>query len=157
MKATLVVWMGCLLVGCGSGATGAAQPQATTADFDNWQGSYAGTVTWDCGSFGPRQGTLEGDLTLAVSAGDVATMDVESTVTGSCSGQDEGSLTTPLQMVGNKTASGFEFSSFLGAEGLLMITVVGDRGSAEFSGMAPGGATVEVSLEIGAQPEAPES
>lgn len=112
-----------------------------------WEGTYAGSVTWDCGPIGERRGSLEGTFTITVESG-VATMDVEHTVTGSCAGPNVGSLTTPIEAMGSRTDSGFEMPAFFGVVGSVVITVDGDRGTGQFTGPVPGPATVDVTFYV---------
>lgn len=109
-----------------------------------WEGTYAGTVTWDCGPLGQRTGTLAGDFTITVDADGKATMVDDNTVTGSCS--LEGSLTTRITTIGERTASGFDFPSFLTTSGSLFIEVSGDRGSGHLRVLTPDNALVDVTL-----------
>lgn len=108
------------------------------AGTEEWTGTYVGTVTWDCGPIGPQQGTLDGAFTIGVDESGVATMEGSNTVTGSCQGPEEGTLTTPITVPGERTADGFEFpSSLWQVPGTFTITVDGDRGTGTMEGPAP--------------------
>jgi hypothetical protein len=117
-----------------------------------WKGTYAGTVTFDCGAGRQQTGTLEAEFKIIVADG-VATMNITHTVTGSCAGPDVGTRTTPIAATGERTPTGFEFASFgalFGGSGSLTITVSGDRGTGTIliTDLAPGIAMVELAVEI---------
>ena len=112
-------------------------------------GTYQGSVTWDCGPLGNRSGTLQATFTIKVGPDRGAVMAIQHTVVGSCAGPNiRGKLTTPIEAMGKRTPTGFEFPAFFGGTGSIVLTVDGDRGSGKFTGSVPGPATVSVTLEI---------
>lgn len=64
----------------------APDTEAEEATGEVWEGTYTGTVVWDCGPIGERQGTLDGMYTILVDAEGTATMEGTHNVTGSCAG-----------------------------------------------------------------------
>lgn len=122
-------------------ATGTGEPAET------WEGTYTGTIEWDCGSAGTRSGTLAGEFTITVDDG-AATLDGDNTVTGSCAGPGA-SLTVGITLVGERTGEGFEFSAALwGLPGLLVIDVEGNQGTGILEGEAPGPAEISMTFEV---------
>jgi hypothetical protein len=133
------------------------QPVGTGGDIETgeatgeeeWEGTYAGTVVWDCGPIGERQGTLDGIYTILVDENGTATMEGDNTVEGSCAGPQSGKLTTPITVTGNRTPSGFEFpASLWGPSGRLTISVMGTHGTGRLTGPAPGPATISLTFEV---------
>jgi hypothetical protein len=117
---------------------------------EEWEGTYTGTVVWDCGPIGEREGTLDGTYTILVDPDETATMEGDNTVTGSCAGPESGELTTPITVTGSRTSPGFEFPSnsrLWGPTGTLTITLSGTRGTGRLTGPAPGPATVTLDFE----------
>jgi hypothetical protein len=115
---------------------------------EEWEGTYSGTVVWDCGPLGERQGTLEGTYTILVEENGTATIEGDNTVEGSCQGPQSGKLTTPITVTGERTSSGFEFpASLWGPPGTFTISVTGDHGTGRLTGPAPGPATISLTFE----------
>jgi hypothetical protein len=123
-----------------------AQPTGTAPGTEDeatgeeeWEGTYTGTVVWDCGPIGERQGTLDGTYTILVDTTGTATMEGTHNVTGSCAGPNTGTRDTPLLVTGTRTPSGFEFpSEFWQRPGTLTITVTGTHGTGMLTGSVPG-------------------
>jgi hypothetical protein len=129
-------------------AAAATRPAAEQA-AEEWRGTYAGTVTWDCGSSGTRRGTLGADFTIEVAPDGTATLQAPHTVSGSCAGPNAGSRTTPITVTGRKTPSGFEFpSTTWGPPGELTIAVAGEHGAGRLTGPAPGKATIRLDFAV---------
>jgi hypothetical protein len=128
----------------------ASQPNPPAASpGGDWRGTFAGTVTWDCGPIGERTGRLTGEYKITTPAEERALMDGTNTVTGSCAGPTEGTRTTPISVDGKVVADGFEFPGTLwGPAGPFTIKISGDRGSGVLEGPAPGPARVNVVFEI---------
>lgn len=123
-------------------------PPPASADGD-WRGTFAGTVTWDCGPIGERTGRLTGEFKIATPEKAQAILDGTNTITGSCGGPTEGTRTTPILVDGEVTEEGFEFPGTLwGPAGPFTIKVSGDRGSGMLEGPAPGPARVNLVFEI---------
>lgn len=115
-----------------------------------WEGTYTGTVTGECPD--ARTWSFEAEFTITV-AGDVATMDIVHTVTGSCLGPNVGTGTSLVTATGVRTPTGFEFATFgavFGGSGSLTIPVSGDRGAGTIfvTDLPAGIATVELAVEI---------
>lgn len=126
----------------------AEDEQGDQAGAERWDGTYSGTVVWDCGAGGIQEGAIEATFTVEVDEEGTATMQAAHNVTGSCAGADVGTLTTPLTVTGQRTSEGFEFPSGLwGPPGSFTITVSGDRGRGTLSGPAPGPATITLEFE----------
>jgi hypothetical protein len=117
---------------------------------EEWEGTYSGTVVWDCEALGERQGTLSASYTILVDADGTAIMEGTHNVTGSCAGPEVGTLDTPITVTGRRTSSGFEFPSDLWADTApLIITVEGTHGRGTLSGPAvPGPADVRLAFEV---------
>ena len=62
---------------------------------NEWRGTFAGTVTWDCGPIGERTGRLTGEYKITTDAIGHAFMGGTKTVTGLCAGPTTGTLTRP--------------------------------------------------------------
>jgi hypothetical protein len=128
----------------------ATQPSpSAAAPVGEWQGTFAGTVTWDCGPIGERTGRLHGEFKLTTPEETRAVIDGTNTVTGSCAGPTEGTRTTPISVDGQVVEEGFEFPGDLwGPHGPFTIKVTDDRGSGVLEGPAPGPARVNLAFEI---------
>ncbi len=121
----------------------------TEGPSNEWRGTFAGTVTWDCGPMGERTGRLTGEYKITTDAIGHALMGGTNTVTGSCAGPATGTLTTPISVEGKVTEAGFEFPGNLwGPEESFTISASGDRGSGVLEGPAPGPATINLVFEI---------
>jgi hypothetical protein len=129
--------------GGGETTTGAEEGEA----IEDWVGTYEGEVEWDCGAAGTHRGTLAADVVVLTYVGGLATMDAEHTVTGSCA--DTGSLTIPIFVEGERTATGFRFQSTLwGVPGSFRLRVSGDTASGTLSGAVPGPATITIVFDL---------
>jgi hypothetical protein len=123
-------------------------PTATVTEPESsiWDGTYEGTVTWDCGGGTTREGTLEGKFVITVD-GVAATLDGENTVTGSCAGT--GALTTAITLAGERTGEGFEFPGELfGLAEPIVIEVSGSEGEGRAEGAIPGPAQLVLEFEV---------
>lgn len=130
------------------GAGGDTETEEATGGQE-WEGTYTGTVVWDCGPTGERQGTLDGSYTIVVDEDRTATMEGDNTVEGSCAGPRSGKLTTPITVTGQRTSSGFEFpTSLWGPPGTFTISVTGNHGTGTLMGPAPGPATITLTFEV---------
>ena len=128
-------------------ATPTPVPGDTTANV--WDGTYEGTVVWDCGAAGTHEGTLAGEFTINVD-GTAATLDGQNTVTGSCS--DSGTITVNISVPGERTADGFIFPADLwGRPGDLVIEVSGREGSGRLEGEIAGPAVLSLDFEVRAR------
>jgi hypothetical protein len=127
-----------------------ATPSPAPADQPaTWDGTYQGTVTWDCGGGSRREGTLSGQYVVTVE-GAAARLVGENTVVGSCAGT--GSLTTPISLDGQRTAGGFTFPAALwGRPGDLLINVTGRVGTGTLEGPIPGPAVIQLRFEVRAR------
>jgi Domain of unknown function (DUF4399) len=114
-----------------------------------WNGTYKGSVVWDCGPAGTQRGTLAADISIKVEEDGTATLSGTHTVTGSCAGATTGRLTTPIEVPGKRTSSGFSFPSTLwGPPGQFNLTVTGDRATGRLTGPAPGPATITLDFDV---------
>jgi hypothetical protein len=120
---------------------------ATYFTGDDWEGTYQGTVTWDCSSYGRRSGTLSGTFTISVDDDGQATMDAVNTVTGNCTGP-EGSADSPFVETGERTRSGFSFPAFFTTPSPLTIEVSGDQGTGSFEGSTADNALISLTFEF---------
>jgi Domain of unknown function (DUF4399) len=115
--------------------------------IEDWQGTYHGEVVWDCGSAGTRRGSVEANVLILTYEDGLATMDAEHTVTESC--VDTGSLTTPIYVEGERTASGFTFPSELwGIPGSFDLDVTGDTADGRLSGSIPGPGAMTIDFDL---------
>jgi hypothetical protein len=128
----------------------ATQPSTPTQTATgDWRGTFAGTVTWDCGPIGERTGRLTGEFKILTPEKDRALMDGTNTITGSCAGPTEGTRTTPISIDGKVVDKGYEFPGDIwGPHGPFTIEITDDRGSGVLEGPAPGPARVNVVFEI---------
>ena len=131
------------------GDTGGTTTEADESEeaIEDWQGTYHGEVVWDCGSAGTRRGSVEANVLILTYEDGLATMDAEHTVTGSCA--DTGSLTTPIYVEGERTASGFRFPSELwGIPGSFDLDVTGDTAAGRLSGSIPGPGSMTIDFDL---------
>ena len=127
--------------------TGTTTEAEESEAIEDWQGTYHGEVVWDCGSAGTRRGSVEANVLILTYEDGLATMDAEHTVTGSCA--DTGSLTTPIYVEGERTASGFRFPSELwGIPGSFDLDVNGDTADGRLSGSIPGPGAMTIAFDL---------
>jgi len=132
------------------GTLTASRPETpSAAPPGDWRGTFAGTVTWDCGPIGERTGRLTGEYKITTPGEGRALMDGTNTVTGSCAGPTEGTKTTPISIDGKIVDEGFEFpGDTWGPHGPFTIKITADGGSGVLEGPAPGPARVNLVFEV---------
>jgi hypothetical protein len=147
----LVVLLVAAALGCSSdeGAPSAVELTTTTTAApagEAWQGTYAGDVTWNCGT-SEQSGALDGVFTIEVQLDKTAVLTGDNTITGSCA--STGELTTPITMNGERTPEGFEFPAALWQlSDVIRIEVTDGQGAGGISGSTPSGDSITIEFVV---------
>ena len=115
--------------------------------IEQWEGTYLGDVTWDCGAQ-QATGLIDGTFEIEVDEAGTATLTGVNFITGSCAGP-EGQLGTEITITGQRTADGFEFPADIWQiSDPIIIQVTGASGTGGVTGPAASAISITLQFEV---------